>query len=143
MTTTKPRSATTSPDSAVAEPGDPLPLTNLAVLRGTLVAEPTRRELASGSTVVQFDISTTFADGARTASASAPVAWVDPSERDAAGLVTGGEYLVVGSVRRRFFRVGGATQSRTEVVADRVIPVRRRKQVDAAYADVISRLAGG
>jgi single-strand DNA-binding protein len=37
--------------------------------------------------------------------------------------------VVVGSVRRRFFRVGGATQSRTEVVADRVVAARRAREV--------------
>ena len=31
---------------------------------------------------------------------------------------------MVGRVRRRFFRAGGVTQSRTEVVADEVVPTR-------------------
>jgi single-strand DNA-binding protein len=39
------------------------------------------------------------------------------------------EVIVVGTVRRRFFRAGGATQSRTEVVADRIVPTRRTKDV--------------
>jgi hypothetical protein len=33
---------------------------------------------------------------------------------------------VVGRVRRRFYRAGGATASRTELVAERVAPVRQR-----------------
>jgi single-strand DNA-binding protein len=33
----------------------------------------------------------------------------------------GSEVVVAGHVRRRFFRAGGVTQSRTEVVATRVI----------------------
>ena len=55
-------------------------------------------------------------------------------------LVDGNELVVVGTVQRRFFRVGGATQSRTEVVAESVIPARRRKQVDAALDAVLDRL---
>ncbi|MET0577799.1 MAG: hypothetical protein ABW122_04015, partial [Ilumatobacteraceae bacterium] len=36
---------------------------------------------------------------------------------------------VIGSVRRRFFRAGGSTQSRTEVVAERAVAARRGKEV--------------
>ena len=45
-------------------------------------------------------------------------AWADASPRR--------RVVVVGRVRRRFFRAGGATASRTEVVADRVVPARQR-----------------
>jgi single-strand DNA-binding protein len=38
----------------------------------------------------------------------------------------------VGRVRRRFFRAGGTTQSRTEVVADSVVPARQAKRARAA-----------
>jgi single-strand DNA-binding protein len=38
----------------------------------------------------------------------------------------------VGRVRRRFFRAGGYTQSRTEVVAENVLRTRQAKQVRAA-----------
>ena len=44
----------------------------------------------------------------------------------------GVDVVVIGTVRRRFFRVGGATQSRTEIVADVVIPARRRRRVETA-----------
>jgi single-strand DNA-binding protein len=92
---------------------------------------------------VQFDVATSVLDGARATSISAPVAWPDPSDAAARVLSVGAEFLVVGSVRRRFFRVGGATQSRTEVVAERVVPLRRRKQVTAALADVVRRMGDG
>ena len=134
MTTSK------SADPMIAPAGPTSPAANIAVLQGRLTSEPTRRELPSGRAVVQFDISTQIVDGERVASVSSPVAWLDAGEAACAALVAGGEYLVVGSVRRRFFRVGGATQSRTEVVADQVIKASRRKQVDAALAEVISRL---
>lgn len=119
------------------------PAANIAVLRGQVASEPIRRDLPSGGTVVQFDVATHVVDGARTSTISSPVAWPDPSDAAARLLDVGGEVLVVGSVRRRFFRVGGATQSRTEVVAERVVPTRRRKQVEATLADVVSRLRGG
>ena len=44
----------------------------------------------------------------------------------------GDQLLVVGTVRRRFFRSGGSTQSRTEVVASEVLPLTRKRQVRAA-----------
>jgi single-strand DNA-binding protein len=116
--------------------------TNVVVIRGPVRATPTSRELPSGSTVLQFDVTTTvFAPVAPTGrSTTVPVAWTDPS--DAASVVEGAEVVVTGTVQRRFFRVGGATQSRTEVVADVVIPVRRRKQVADALTALAGRLVG-
>ncbi len=109
---------------------------NVAFVRGVVRAEPVTRELPAGGVVAQFDLSV------RTGSStcSVPVAWADPSAAALAGVRDGTELLVVGSVQRRFFRVGGATQSRTEVVAESVIPVRRHKQVAAAIDAVIDAL---
>jgi hypothetical protein len=50
-------------------------------------------------------------------------------------------YRSHGSIRRRFFRAGGATQSRTEVVAEQVIAADRRRQVIRALAG-LRRLLG-
>jgi single-strand DNA-binding protein len=52
----------------------------------------------------------------------------------------GQELLVTGRVRRRFFRAGGVTQSRTEVVADRVVPTRRRAAVRRAVEAAAERI---
>ncbi len=114
--------------------------TNVVVLRGAVRGERTERELPSGSIVVQFDVATALASDGRRRSASVPVAWIDPT--DAALVVEGTEVVITGTVRRRFFRVGGATQSRTEVVADAVIPVRRRAQVARALEALAGRLVG-
>ena len=119
--------------------------TNVVVLRGTVRGTPTSRELPSGSNVLQFDLATVVVDpgapAVRSTVVSVPVAWTDPS--DAAALVVeGSELVVTGTVRRRFFRVGGATQSRTEVVVDAVVPVRRRKQVADALAVLAARMVG-
>lgn len=49
--------------------------------------------------------------------------------------------VVVGAVERRFFRVGGATQSRTEVVAASVVPVRRAVAARRSLAEAVASLA--
>jgi single-strand DNA-binding protein len=97
---------------------------NLAVLRGTVAGDTRARDLPSGSTLIQLDLTTRDDSGTY----SVPVAWFDPPAA-AADLAAGMEVIVVGTVRRRFFRAGGATQSRTEVVADRIVPTRRIKDV--------------
>lgn len=113
---------------------------NLVVLRGTMTADPSTRELADGTVVVQFDLATRRADDAGTV--SVPVAWHDPSPSGRAAIGRDAEVVVVGVVRRRFFRSGGATQSRTEVVADRVIRASRRKTVRSVLAGVADALGG-
>ena len=104
---------------------------NLVVLHGTLSADVRRRELPSGQVLAHFDVTTRDAGGTQTV----PVAWFDPPAA-VSGLAAGVDVVVVGSVRRRFFRAGGATQSRTEVVAEKVVAARRgrdvRRLVDAA-----------
>jgi single-strand DNA-binding protein len=105
---------------------------NIAVIRGSVRAEPTIRELPGGGLVVQFDLATTAESDGRQRSVAVPIAWNDPTSTQLGVLVTGSDVLVVGTVRRRFFRVGGVTQSRTEVVADAVVPMRQHKRVGAA-----------
>lgn len=118
------------------------PTTNLALLRGPIAGEQVSRDLPSGVTVVQFDVSTTIADGDRSKKVSVPVSWVDPPPSALAPLEAGLEVVVVGTVRRRFFRAGGSTQSRTEVVVDAVVPARRSKQVQMLISDAAARLTG-
>ncbi len=120
--------------------GDVSELTNLAVLRGSVRGDATHRALPSGSVSVQFDLATTVRSAGRSSKVSVPVSWIDPPSSAVAFAVEGADLLVIGSVHRRFFRVAGATQSRTEVVAHTVIPTRRRKQVAAALDDLAERL---
>ena len=115
-------------------------LGNIAVLLGSVRAEPTARELPGGGVVVQFDVVTTTEADGRRLSMSVPVAWNDPTAAQLGVLAGGSEVLVVGTVRRRFFRVGGVTQSRTEVVADAVVPTRQRKRVDTALRVAADRV---
>lgn len=111
---------------------------NVAVLQGQLSAPPRRRELPSGSVLVEFDVTTRGSSG----SCSAPVVWFEP-EALAESLEEGEAVVVVGHVRRRFFRTGAGTQSRTEVVALRVLRATRSAQVRRTLEAVISAIGGG
>ena len=102
---------------------------NIVLLQGTLSSDPVVRTLASGSTLWSLEL-TTVVDGVNV---SVPVAWFDPPA-SAAQWVAGNALLVSGTVRRRFYRSGGITQSRTEVVATEVVALSRRKQVRAIIA---------
>ncbi len=73
---------------------------------------------------------------------SVPVVWRDAPPA-AAALVAGDEVVVVGHVARRFFRAGGATQSRTEVVAEVVLPARQGRRIQAALERAAGELSAG
>jgi len=94
---------------------------NVAFVAGSLSSDPVERTLPSGDLVVNYEI-TSRSPGSGTQ--TVPVAWFKPPKRRQR-LVAGDAVLVIGQVRRRFFRAGGATASRTEIVADKV--VRRRQ----------------
>jgi hypothetical protein len=105
---------------------------NLAIVRGRLAAEPDLRPLPGGTTVAHLDVVTDLG--------TVPVAWHEPRSATLAALPVGVELLVVGRVARRFFRSGGRTLGRTEVVADRVVPTRRAAHVRRAIEAVIADL---
>ncbi|MGH9274896.1 MAG: single-stranded DNA-binding protein [Acidimicrobiales bacterium] len=115
---------------------------NLTVLVGTLSRPPELRSLPSGDAVLALEL-TVRVEGSPTE--SVPVAWFDPPPQ-AAGWDVGEELLVTGRTRRRFFRAGGATQSRTEVVAVTATPTRRaaaarkalRAAIDPVHAAAVS-----
>lgn len=90
---------------------------NHAVLRGTLSSDPEIRTLASGTTLATLQLTTRSEVGP---ALSVPISVNEPSEL-VTNLVAGDEVVVVGSVRRRFFRAGGATASRVEVDAAEVV----------------------
>lgn len=113
---------------------------NVTVIRGSVHGEPNLRDLPAGGVVAQFDVTTRVPVDGRSSTVSVPIAWNDPTAAQLGVLVPGAEVVVVGTVRRRFFRVGGATQSRTEVVADTVVPTRRRKQVAASLRSAADRV---
>ena len=116
------------------------PLGNIAVIRGAIHADPNLRDLPGGGVVVQFDVSTITVSDGREITVSVPVAWHDPTAAQLGIVTSGAEVVVIGTVRRRFFRVGGATQSRTEVVAEAVVPTRQRKRIATALHEVADRV---
>lgn len=127
-------SSTPSPTAA------PCVATNLVVLCGTVTHEPVHRDLPSGGVVVQFDVRTALGAAGPTRAVTVPVAWTDPPAATLRSITAGTDVVVTGAVVRRFFRVGGATQSRTEVVPDAVVPQRRSKQVAALLGAAVERL---
>jgi single-strand DNA-binding protein len=91
---------------------------NVVELVGTVAGDPKRRDLPGGDPVYQFDV--------RTFDNNVPVV-ADGHVWGIAHLAAGDRVEVHGTIRRRFFRVGGVTQSRTEVVADtlrRITPTK-------------------
>jgi single-strand DNA-binding protein len=112
---------------------------NLAILVGVLSRDAELRTLPSGDRLVALEL-TVRSEGSP--AESVPVAW--PAAPDsAASWEAGEELLVTGRVRRRYFKAGGSTQSRTEVVASRIVPTRRRVAAGKAMAAALASLPGG
>lgn len=101
---------------------------NIVIIEGTLSRAPAVRDLPSGDRLVAYEV-TVRSDGAP--AESVPVVWLSPPAR-ATEVVAGDLVVVVGRVRRRFFRTPAGTGSRTEVVAESVNLARHRKRVLAA-----------
>jgi single-strand DNA-binding protein len=103
-------------------------MTNVAVLIGRLARPAEPRELPSGDRLVQYEVTVPRTSGK---AESVPVVWFD-APAAAGDYYVDEKVVVVGRVRRRFFSTPGGTQSRTEVVADAVVPARQAKRARAA-----------
>ena len=112
---------------------------NIVALRGRLSRPAEERTLGSGTRLVSYDVTIPDSNGGR--ADTVPVVWFDAPT--AALLDEAVEVVVVGRVRRRFFRAGGATGSRTEVVAEAVIPARQAKKAAAALDRARQRITDG
>ena len=106
---------------------------NLVILVGEVTSPVVSRSLASGDTASSFDIATVTEAGR----VSVPVSVA--GECDIAAV--GAELCVVGYVRRRFFRSGAGVTSRTEVVAESVVPMRRRAQARKVATRALENLS--
>jgi single-strand DNA-binding protein len=114
---------------------------NVVIIEGTLTRAPEARTLASGAALVACEV-TVRDEGEPTE--TVPIAWFDPPA-SASRLVEGTAVIVTGRIRRRFFRAGGATVSRTEVVASTVVPSRgasRRAAILGRARDALDPTAG-
>ena len=123
-----------STDQSSDEPTDPRDL-DVAVVTGTLSSDPTVVELASGSRLHRYEVTSRHPAGTDTV----PVVWFDPARPPA--LQAGDGVVVVGRVRRRFFRAGGATRSATEVVATSVGRTRATKRARQALETALVALS--
>jgi single-strand DNA-binding protein len=100
---------------------------NLAVVRGTVSSPPDVRVLPSDTVLAQLQLTTRL----ESETLSLPVAVWNPAQWVEA-LEPGAEVVVVGRVRRRFFKAAGAAASRVEVEADVVARAGDGRRVEAA-----------
>jgi single-strand DNA-binding protein len=100
---------------------------NLVVVRGTVSSPPDVRVLPSDAVLAQLQISTRLESETLSMPVAvwSPASWVESLE-------PGDDVVVVGRVRRRFFRAAGTAASRVEVEADVVARARDRRRVQAA-----------
>jgi len=100
---------------------------NVVVVQGCLSRPPEERVLPSGDRLVALELRVA---GPEQRNESVPVSWAQPPNW-VVDLEEGAEIVVRGRVRRRFFRAGGQTTSRTEIVAAQGTLARRARQVSA------------
>jgi single-strand DNA-binding protein len=111
-------------------------MVNVVVLVGELARPGEVVVLASGERLATLDL--VVRRPGRPAE-GIPVRWLDPPGW-VASLAPGTPLAISGRVCRRFFRSGGATQSRTEVVADRVVRGASRGRVRALVDEAVEAL---
>jgi single-strand DNA-binding protein len=107
---------------------------NVCILQGRLTRPPEQRVVGDGRSLVTYEVAVDRSEGG---AESVPVVW-EGAPAVAVDLDVEAEVVVVGRVRRRWFRSGGATQSRTEVVAEGVVPRRATKRVAKLVGDALT-----
>jgi single-strand DNA-binding protein len=107
---------------------------NVVYLQGRLSSDPVLRELSSGSRLLSLEVTTSTDAG----TANVPVAWFDPPALP--DWSAGVEVAVRGVVKRRFYRSAAGTQSRTEVVAEEVCELRKRRQAQRIVERAVNAL---
>ncbi|MCZ7530991.1 MAG: hypothetical protein M5U31_12055 [Acidimicrobiia bacterium] len=109
---------------------------NLAVLRGECSGPAEVRVLESGTRLASLAVRVPAGETAT----SVPVTVWDPSTA-VESLSEGDPVTVVGRVRRRFYRQGGATGSRVDVEAERIVTGSDKRRRAAARRFAESALA--
>ncbi len=110
---------------------------NMAIAMGHLAKPAQVRALPSGLMFAYFDLQVRRAD--QTVE-TVPVAMFG-APAQVPEWTAGQALLAVGRVKRRFFRSGGTTQSRTELVADQVWPLSWAEEVLTALAGARGAIA--
>jgi single-strand DNA-binding protein len=109
---------------------------NVAVAVGRLARPAELRVLPSGDRVVSIELTV---PREKSRAESVPVSWFE-APASATELGVDQQVLVVGRVRRRFFKSATGTQSRTEIVAITVVPTRQAKRTRAALERAVDQL---
>ena len=109
---------------------------NVVVIAGVLARPARDVALPSGSRLLSLEITVRRAEGP---AETVPVTWLD-APAWATALDEGMPVVVSGRVRRRFFRAGGVTQSRTEVVAARVARAGATSRVRSMLEEAVTQL---
>lgn len=109
---------------------------NLVMLVAEVSRPPSERVLPSGDRLVAYELRMPRPPGR---AETVPVVWPG-APTSAVAFEVDDELLVVGRVRRRFFRSAGRTESRTEVVAETVVPTRHRRRVETILTRARARL---
>jgi hypothetical protein len=138
MGTTSRASARSSERDAEEAAAEPAERVNLVVVCGRCSGPPELRELESGRTLAALSVRSQGTDG-RTTSVPVtvwePAAWVQDLDEDT-------EIVVVGAVRRRFFRTAaGGAGTRVDVEAAFVGRTGNARQRDAARRRAEAALA--
>ena len=107
---------------------------NVCIVQGRLTRPPEQRVVGDGRSLVTYDVAVDRPEGG---TESVPVVW-EGAPAVAIDLDVDAEVVVVGRVRRRWFRSSGTTQSRTEVVAEGVVPRRATKRVARLVGDALA-----
>ena len=106
--------------------------TNLALVRGALVAQPTVRVIDRHQRATTFDLAT-LVNGRRV------VVPVVALNMDLPVIKVGDEVTALGHVRRRFFRVGPRTQSVTELLAEHIVPGAKSARLEKLHKSASQR----
>lgn len=106
--------------------------TNMALVRGALVAQPTVRVIDRHQRATTFDLATVV-NGRRV------VVPVVALNMDLPVIKIGDEVTALGHVRRRFFRVGPRTQSVTELLAEHIVSGAKTVRLDKLFAVASTR----
>jgi len=109
----------------------------MVVVIGSLAKPLQVRSLPSGLSLACFDLHVLRSDQSVD---TVPVALFGPGDQRPSWVV-GQELLAIGRVRRRFFRTAGTAQSRTEVVAERVMALDQEPGVCSALTEVGATLS--
>lgn len=109
---------------------------NVVAIEGVLARPANTRELPSGSRLTTMEVTVRSAGNP---TETVPLAWFD-APAWAGELDTETEVVLSGRVRRRYFQTAGTTQSRTEVIVERLVRTKSAKGRRTLLAEASAKL---